>query len=244
MDSTLSPGSKEFGKLRKQIETPDYFREQLVYNYLYKGPVLEWYMRVKIRLEKNYKPFNELVPQRGKILDIGCGYGIMTYLLHFVSAQRVITGIDYDEQKIATANHCFSRNENIQFKFADVIEYPFEQYDCIIMSDILHYLNPAQQREIIKKSIRHLTLGGTVIIREGNSELAKRHTGTRITELFSTKILGFNKTSGDGLSFLSGNTIKEIANEDQLDCIEVDNTKFTSNVIFVLKKQHSVDGAV
>jgi hypothetical protein len=112
------------------------------------------------------------------------------------------------------------------------------------MSDILHYLNSAQQREVIKKSIRHLTPGGTVIIREGNSELAKRHKGTRITELFSTRIFGFNKTSADGLSFLSGNTINEIAGEEQLDCIEVDNTKFTSNIIFVLKKQHSVDGAV
>lgn len=228
---------EEFNKLRKDIETPDYFREQLVYNYLYKGPVLEWYMKVKIRLEKNYKPFNDLVPLQGKILDIGCGYGFMSYMLHFVSAQRVITGIDYDEQKVATANHCFSRNENIQFKFADVIAYPFEQYDCIIMSDILHYLNPDQQKQIIEKSIRHLSPGGNIIIREGNSELAKRHKGTRVTELFSTKILGFNKTSGDGLSFLSGKMIKEIANNEQLDCIEVDNTKFTSNIIFVLKKQ-------
>jgi 2-polyprenyl-3-methyl-5-hydroxy-6-metoxy-1,4-benzoquinol methylase len=168
----------------------------------------------------------------------------MSYMLHFVSAQREITGIDYDEQKVATASHCFSRHDKVQFRVANVMEYPFEKYDCIIMSDILHYLNPAQQREVIEKSVHHLLPGGTVIIREGNSELEKRHQGTRITELFSTRILGFNKTSGDGLSFLSGKTIKDIAKNEQLDCIEVDNTKFTSNIIFVLKKQHSVDGEV
>jgi 1-acyl-sn-glycerol-3-phosphate acyltransferase len=228
---------EEFNKLRRQIEAPDYFREQLVYNYLYKGPVLEWYMRIKTRLEKNYKPFNELVPLQGKVLDIGCGYGFMSYMLHFVSAQRIITGIDYDGQKIATANHCFSKNENIQFRVADVIEYPFERYDSIIMSDILHYLKPEQQKQVIEKSIRHLLPGGNIIIREGNSDLAKRHKGTKLTELFSTKILGFNKTSGNALSFLSGNLIREIANNEELDCIELDNTKFTSNVIFVLKKQ-------
>ena len=201
-------------------------------------------MRVKTRLEKNYEYFHQLVPAKGKILDIGCGYGFMTYMLNFLSGQREITGIDYDDQKIATANHCLSKNENIQFQFADVLEYSFEEYDCIIMSDILHYLAPEQHRQVIEKSIRHLSPGGNIIIREGNNELGKRHSGTRLTELFSTKILGFNKTSGNGLSFLSGNLIREIAKSEQMECIEADNTKFTSNIIFVLKKQHSRDGAV
>lgn len=228
---------EKFNELRKQTETPDYYREQLVYNYLYKGPVLEWYMKIKLRLEKNYKLFNDLVPEQGKILDIGCGFGFMAYMLHFVSGYRVITGIDYDEQKIATANRCFSKNDNIQFRFADVLHYPFEQYDCIIMSDILHYLKPAEQRQVIEKSIDYLSPGGNIIIREGNRDLEKRHKGTKLTELFSTKILRFNKTSSNGLSFLSGNLIKEIANNQELECIELDNTKFTSNIIYVLKKQ-------
>lgn len=234
----------EFNALRKQLETPDYYREQLVYNYIYKGPVLEWYMRIKTRLEKNYNPFNDLVPLEGKILDIGCGYGFMSYMLHFVSPKRVITGIDYDEQKIATANHCFSRNENIQFKFADVMEFPFERYDAIIMSDILHYLKTDYQRHIIEKAIHHLAPGGKIIIREGNKELEERHRGTRLTELFSTKILGFNKTYGNGLSFLSGNLIKNIAKDQKLEFVELDHSKFTSNVIFVLKKGHGSNGAV
>ncbi|HKH62232.1 MAG TPA: class I SAM-dependent methyltransferase, partial [Flavitalea sp.] len=234
----------EFNHLRKQIETPAYYREQLVYNYLYKGPVLEWYMRIKTRLEKNYESYNELVPTDGKVLDIGCGYGFMSYMLNFVSPQRQITGIDYDERKIATANHCFSKNENVQFRFANVTEYPFEQYNSIIMSDILHYLKPEEQRIVIEKSIRHLLPSGNIIIREGNSDLQKRHKGTRLTELFSTRILGFNKTSGNRLSFLSGNLIREIANTRQLEFVELDNAKFTSNVIFVLKKQSSRDGAI
>ena len=235
---------ERFNELSRQIETPAYFREQLTYNYLYKGPVLEWYMRIKSRLEQNYQPYNELVPIEAKVLDVGCGYGFLSYMLNFVSPTRQITGIDYDEQKIATANHCFSKNENVQFKFANVMEYSFEQYDSIIMSDILHYLTPEEQRQIIEKSIRHLLPEGNIIIREGNSDLEHRHKGTKLTELFSTKVLRFNKTSGNGLSFLSGELIREIANTEQLDCIELDNTKFTSNVIFVLKKQVSHDGAI
>ena len=90
----------------------------------------------------------------GKMLDIGCGYGFMSYMLHFAAPGRQITGIDYDEEKIKTANHCFGKDENINFKFADVLNFPFEEYDGIIMADMLHYLQPVQQREVIEKCIR------------------------------------------------------------------------------------------
>ncbi|MBI3883410.1 MAG: 1-acyl-sn-glycerol-3-phosphate acyltransferase, partial [Sphingobacteriales bacterium] len=151
---------EEFKKLTAEIEQTKYHTEKLVYNYLYKGPILEWYMKIKVRLEKNYQPINDLLPLQGKMLDIGCGYGFMSYMLHFVSSQREITGIDYDEEKIATANHCFSKDAAINFFYADVLEFEFETYDAIIICDMLHYLQPAQQKLVIEKCIRHLNTGG------------------------------------------------------------------------------------
>ena len=122
----ISPGDKSFGngysergknisryfknqyeQIKSKIEQPAYFKEQLIRNYLYKGPVLEWYMRVKLRLENNYEQFHELLPKEGKLLDIGCGYGFMSYMLQFAGPKREITGLDYDEEKIATANQLF-----------------------------------------------------------------------------------------------------------------------------------------
>jgi 2-polyprenyl-3-methyl-5-hydroxy-6-metoxy-1,4-benzoquinol methylase len=111
-----------------------------------------------------------------------------------------------------------------------------QQYDSIIMSDVLHYLQPADQKMIIEKCVQHLLPGGVLIIRDGNKDLAKRHKGTQLTETFSTKILGFNKTSEKGLSFLSAGLIWQIAREQGLLCRELDATKFTSNIIFVLNK--------
>jgi 1-acyl-sn-glycerol-3-phosphate acyltransferase len=225
-----------YKQLRTEIETPVYFKEQIIYNYLYKGPVLEWYMRVKLKLENYYTRFNSLVPTDAKVLDIGCGYGFLSYMLHFTSEDRSITGIDYDENKIATAKHCFGRGEKLGFAYSDVMSFNFEMYDCIIMSDILHYLKPTQQTEAIIKCINHLQPGGTIIIRDGNAELEKRHKGTKLTELFSTTVFGFNKTTDSGLSFISGNTIKSIALDYNLECTELDETRLTSNVIYILKK--------
>src|SRR5688500_15338109 len=89
----------EYQVLRNEMEAPDYFYPRLVSNYIYKGPVLEWYMRIKVGLEKNYKPFHLLLPTNGRILDLGCGYGFLCYMLQFLSSERIITGVDYDEEK-------------------------------------------------------------------------------------------------------------------------------------------------
>ncbi|MEO7265414.1 MAG: 1-acyl-sn-glycerol-3-phosphate acyltransferase, partial [Ferruginibacter sp.] len=228
---------QEFNMLRSEIEQPAYFREKLIYNYLYKGPLIEWYMRIKTRLEKNYKVFHELVPKQGAILDIGCGYGFMSYLLYFTSTHRKITGIDFDEEKIETANHCFSKTSDINFIHSDVLSYSFEKYDAIIMADMLHYLQPVEQIQVIEKCINHLNPAGIVIIRDGDIEAKAGHKKTELTEFISTRLLGFNKYGEKGLSFLSGKSISEIAAKHNMGCDKIRDSRFTSNTIFVLKKK-------
>ena len=226
---------EEFDLLKKEIEQPKYFREKLIYNFLYKGPFLEWYMRIKTRLEKNYQLFHELVPMQGKILDIGCGYGFMSYMLAFTSLQREITGIDYDEEKIDTANHCFSKTDMINFVHSDVMGFAFEKYDAIILADMLHYLQPTDQKLVIEKCISNLNPGGMVIIRDGDSDKISAHKKTKLTEFFSTRVFNFNKTKETGLNFLSGNMIKNMAAEKNMSCTEMADSKHTSNTIFILK---------
>ncbi|HEY8398791.1 MAG TPA: 1-acyl-sn-glycerol-3-phosphate acyltransferase [Flavihumibacter sp.] len=225
-----------YADTRERCETVDWHREKLLYNYLYKGPVLEWYARIKTGLEKNYALFDELVPKKGRILDIGCGYGFMSMMLHFRSKDRIITALDYDEEKTSTAQHCYGRSEELQFAAANALDFPMNEYDAILICDVLHYLPPAAQQQLIRKALDHLSTGGKLIIREGNADYEDRHKGTVLTEFFSTTVFGFNKTSDAGLSFLSASTIREIAQEKGFSCVEMDNSKHTSNIVFVIHK--------
>ena len=226
---------EQYEVLRSATETPRYFREQLIYNYLYKGPVLEWYMRIKTQMENNYTLFDQLVPKQGRILDIGCGYGFMPYMLHFLSPERTITGMDYDADKIATAAHCYLKNEKLEFVYADVVNYNFGKHDAFIISDVLHYLQPEEQEQVLLRCWEQLEPGGVIIVRDGDADLGKRHEGTRLTEFFSTRVLGFNKTRND-LSFFSAERLKQIVAKMGACLEQIDNTKYTSNVIFVIKR--------
>ena len=225
---------QEYSGLKSECEQPFYFREQLVYNYIYKGPVLEWYLRVKIRLEKSYRQIHQLLPKEGRILDIGCGYGFMSYMMQFCAAARQVTGYDYDEDKIKVASHCFSRNAMIQFKHADVNELEIEPADAIILSDLLHYLHPDQQESIIKKCIQALRPDGILLIRDGDRDLENKHKKTRLSEFFSTRLFAFNKTKGQPLHFMSGKSIHDLARRHHMDCRALDQSAVTSNLLFVI----------
>lgn len=225
---------EQYAILKTAEEQPPYFREQLIYNYLYKGPVLEWYLKVKTRMEKNYELFHELLPKRGHISDIGCGYGFMSYMLHFASPGRDISGYDYDEEKIAVAAHCFSRNEHIRFSATDVTQLEPEASDAFILADVLHYLEPEQQLALLEKCMNRLNPGGVLLVRDGDRDLEARHGGTRLTEFFSTRFFSFNKTVHERLFFLSGKTVLDLARRKNMQCRTIDPSKHTSNIIFVI----------
>jgi len=227
----------EYQKLAAEIENPDYFRNLLVTNYLYKGPILEWYMKVKLGLEKNYHLFDQLLPLQGRILDIGCGYGFMANMLALTSRARTVEAFDFDEEKIMVAQHGFVNGSNVHFHYANALEATFNQQDGIILSDVLHYLPPQGQEALLQKCADNLAPEGILIIRDGFKELGSKHQGTLLTEWFSTRFCKFNKTAAEGLSFLSTELIEKFAAKNQLEVSMLDNTRYTSNLVFVCKKK-------
>jgi len=160
----------------------------------------------------------------------------MSYMLHFLSNDRDITGIDFDDEKIAAANHNYLKTDNMHFICADVVAYPYDKSDAFIISDVLHYLQPDEQEIVLRNCINNLTEHGVIIVRDGDAELQQRHKGTALTEYFSINTFGFNKTSGKPLSFITSTRIREIAAKYGATVEQIDNTRFTSNVIFVIKK--------
>lgn len=211
------------------------FYEALIQNYIYKGPVVEWYIRIKVKMERNYRLFNRLIPAQGQITDIGCGFGPLCYMLSMLSEDRDILGIDYDEDKIALAQHGWLRNEHLQFRHGNALEYPLPESDVFILNDMLHYMSYEHQRTLLLKCADRLRSQGMIIIRDGNSANTSKHRLTRFTELLSTRIFNFNRTTGE-LHFTTETQLREIAVTCGMNVEIIPNDKYTSNTIYIFRK--------
>ena len=224
----------EFEIMKPVLESPDRLKYNLINRYIFRGPVLEWYLRIKLVLEKNYNLINDIIPRQGIITDIGCGYGFMSVMLALTSDKRMISGIDYDEDKIITAQNCTEDLENLRFVLEDISAKQLPASDVFLLMDVLHYMSEDKQADLLKKCFGSLNENGLIVVRDADADLRTRTTGTKITEFFSTQ-LGFNKTK-EKLSFVSGQMIRSLATENGFNVRVVDNTKLTSNLIYIISK--------
>jgi len=87
--------------------------------------------------------------------------------------------------------------------------------------------------------VNNLNDNGIIIIRDANSKLTERHKGTKFTEIFSTKIFGFNKTADESkqLYFISSDDIIDMFKKHNMEVEIVDQTKHTSNVVYIIKEK-------
>ena len=120
----------------------------------------------------------------------------------------MITGIDYDEDKIITAQNCTDDLENLKFVHGDISAKQLPASDVFLLMDVLHYMAEEKQADLFKKCFGSLNENGLIVVRDADADLRNRTTGTKITEFFSTHI-GFNKTK-EKLSFVSGQMIRAL----------------------------------
>lgn len=227
-----------YAKLCDRYDGPEnpYFAATLASAYIYKGPVTEWYVRVKMKMEKNYAFFDSMLPDSGQITDIGCGMGQMDFMLSMYKQGRRILGIDYDDEKITVAQNCWLDKclGGLSFRCEDASQAELPESDAFIISDMMHYLSAEKQLELIRRCASKLKSGGLILVRDSDSENAEGQKITALSEVFSTKILRFNRTEGE-LSFISQSRMEEIARETGLSMEVKANDEITSNTFYILR---------
>lgn len=213
-----------------------YFREALIKNYIYKGPVLEWYMRLKCRIDGYYDFWDRLIPRNAVVTDIGCGYGQLSFMLGILSPARHILGVDYDEEKIEIAGHSFlAKRPNIGFKCEDMRHCEIPQSDAILFNDSLHYVDPSTQYEVISHAVASLNPNGLIIVRDGNAGEKHKHDKTIRTEVWSTEILKFNKTS-EPLNFVNAEWMEQVAKALNLNIKIRQCDRKSSQTLYILSR--------
>ncbi len=124
---------QEFRVLRNEREPAGYFRKKLLLNYVYKPKAIQREVKAVFRQRKDhYHQLLRLLPLKGNFLHLGCGYGVLDFLLVYDSALRHVTGWDADAERVAVAQHTFTVN---RYPLQFVNELPgYEGHNVLIVS--------------------------------------------------------------------------------------------------------------
>jgi uncharacterized protein (DUF2062 family) len=175
--------------------------EKAALPYLETG-MLNWeFVRGKLRHDPLYFNFvrRGVLPSTGRLLDLGCGRGILFSLILAACAQA--EGGDYPEgwalppcglsffgiegrPKVAAAA-CQALSGQAEIVNEDLRTAGFPAADIVLLLDVLHYLPAGDQEELLAKAVAALAPGGLLLIRDADAGAGWRFTATRLQERFS-----------------------------------------------------------
>ena len=110
------------------------------------------------------------VPKAGKVLDVGCGHGLLAMEMALSAPGRHVLATDHDVQRIALARQAGAGIGNLQFEVSSGSPVTAGTFDAILMIDFLHYFSPEQQDAMIAKAFANLQPGGWLLAREVNQQ--------------------------------------------------------------------------
>ena len=113
----------------------------------------------RIRERRVYEMFDQ---QGGKVLDIGCGPGIVTEWL--LNQDCEVHGVDVAPQMIEICEGRFGHNPRAQFKVAPVETLPYEDgyFDSVVAMGLMEYLE--DDHVALAEINRVLRPGGNLIV--------------------------------------------------------------------------------
>jgi len=122
-----------------------------------------------------------LVPDRSRVLDIGCGQGLLAALLECARRRHAggdwprdwpapplladFHGIDLRDRDIDRARRALG--QGARFTCADMREAGFGEADAVVILDVLHYVDFAAQEDVLRRVREALRGGGVLVLRVG-----------------------------------------------------------------------------
>ena len=124
-----------------------------------------------------------LVPSGARVIDLGCGQGVLAALLAAGKIDVRFTGIDFMARDIERARHACP---DARFIAGDIRTTGFGAADAVVILDVLHYIDYEAQAEVLQRVRAALESGGVLLLRVGDESPSLRF---RITVAFDRLVM-------------------------------------------------------
>lgn len=141
------------------------------------------------------------LPVAGRILEVGCGHGLLSLHLASMSPDRQVHGIDVDDDKLATARAAAARGGlTCTFERVEGDHLPDGPWDGIAIVDVLYLLEADDQLDLLHSCATALGPGGVLVVKEMALAPQWKAAWNAAQETAAVRILGI--TEGEELTFL------------------------------------------
>jgi SAM-dependent methyltransferase len=163
-----------------------------------------------------------LIAPRARVLDIGCGQGLLASLLQACaaldrqslwpaawaaapSASRFI-GIELMPLDVKRAKAALG--DTADFICGDMRSTPFPDADAVVILDVLHYISVPEQDDVLTRVRRALPAGGRLLLRVGDASSRRGFLASQWADALITFVRGhrrmphFGRTLVDWLATL------------------------------------------
>ena len=145
------------------------------------------------------------VPESGRILEVGCGHGLLSARLAMTGTRRRVLGIDVATDKIfvaqAAAEEAARRGaSNLEFRRTAPGELPAGPWNAILFVDVLYLLDPTDQERLLRAAAKSLGPGGVLLVKESSNRPRAKALWAYVQEIAAVRLLGI--TEGRGVRFL------------------------------------------
>jgi 2-polyprenyl-3-methyl-5-hydroxy-6-metoxy-1,4-benzoquinol methylase len=107
------------------------------------------------------------VPRGGRLLEIGCGEGLV--IERVLAKAEEIWGVDRDARKIDAARARLAAATHVRLECADAFAFlaaePAGAFDTVLLVDTLSAFAVADQKRLLQAAIAALRPGGTLIVK-------------------------------------------------------------------------------
>ncbi len=132
------------------------------------------------------------VPNKGFIVDLGCGHGLFACVLRESSPTRRVLGIDLDPRKIDVARQAIQDTQWLRFEVGDILKDTPPKCDAVAIVDVLYLLPFEQQEQVLRNAASALGEGGPLVVKAQERRLDPRYALTYAQELVAVS-LGFTR---------------------------------------------------
>ena len=119
----------------------------------------------------------QYLPVRGRVLDLGCGFGLFSLYYAATGPARFLRGLDVSARRVAMARRAAQRLglDNVAYELGDARDFKSDaEVSAAYMLDIVHHVPPDTVPPLLAQLRRCLAPGGLLLVKDVDTRPAPK----------------------------------------------------------------------